>query len=77
MKFICDVRQVADLFDGETASPKPDRGYELRSIAGDTFESSVVECLVRRGDCIYARTMTGEEFAVTGTNAHVLVPLAF
>ena len=34
MKFICDVRQVTDLADGETAPPEPDMGYELRSIAG-------------------------------------------
>ncbi len=77
MKFICDVRQLADLDEGETAPPEPDMGYELRSIAGGSFEAGLVECLVRRGDTIFARTTAGDEFAVTGTNAHVLVPLGF
>ncbi|MDF1839961.1 MULTISPECIES: hypothetical protein [Crateriforma] len=77
MKYICDVRQVADLAEGETAPPEPDMGYELRPIAGDNFEAGVVEYLVRRGDAILARTTAGEEFAVTGKNAHVLVPLGF
>jgi len=77
MKFICDVRQVADLAEGETASPEPDMGYELRSIAGDSFETGLVEYVFRRGDAIFARTTAAEEFAVTGNNAHVLVPLGF
>ena len=77
MKFICDVRQVNDLAEGETAPPEPDMGYELRSIAGENFEAGVVEYVVRRGDAIFARTTAGEEFAVTGKNAHVLVPLGF
>jgi len=33
--------------------------------------------VVRRGDAIFARTTACEEFAVTGKNAHVLVPLGF
>lgn len=77
MKFICDVRQVADLAEGGIAPPEPDMGYELRSIAGDNFETGVVEHVVRRGDVIFARTTAGDEFAVTGKNAHVLVPLGF
>lgn len=77
MKFISDVRQVSDLAEGETAAPEPDMGYELRSIAGDTFEAGLVEYVVRQGDTIFARTTAGEEFAVTGKNAHVLVPLGF
>ncbi|TWU40185.1 hypothetical protein Q31b_35300 [Novipirellula aureliae] len=77
MKFICDVRQVNDLAEGETAAPEPDMGYELRSIAGYNFEAGLVEYLVRHGDVIFARTIAGEEFAITGRNAHVLVPLGF
>ena len=77
MKFICDVRQVTDLAEGEKAAPEPDMAYELRQIAGDNFEAGVVEYVVRRGDVIFARTTSGEEFAVTGKNAHVLVPLGF
>jgi len=42
-----------------------------------SFEAGVVEYVVRRGETIYARTTAGEEFAVTGKNAHVLVPLGF
>lgn len=75
--FIGDVRQIEDLADGETAMPEPDTGYELRTIAGDRFERGTVEHLVRRGNLIYARTTAGEEFAVVGKNAHVLVPLSF
>ncbi len=56
MKYICDVRQVADLAEGETAPPEPDMGYELRSIAGDNFETGLVEYVVRRGDAILAQT---------------------
>ena len=77
MKFICDVRQVTDLAEGESAPPEPDMGYELRSTAGNNFETGLVEYVVRRGDAIFARTTAGDEFAVTGKNAHVLVPLGF
>ncbi len=77
MKFICDVRLVTDLAEGETAPPEPDMGYELRSLACDNFETGLVEYVVRRGDAIFARTTAGDEFAVTGKNAHVLVPLGF
>jgi hypothetical protein len=75
--FICDVRQVTDLEDGETAPPEPDMGYELRKIDDGNFEAGTVACVVRRGNTIYARTTAGEEFAVTGRNAYILVPLGF
>ena len=52
-------------------------GYELRTANGDRFERGTVEHVVRRGDLIIARTTAGEEFAVVGRNAHVLVPLTF
>ena len=77
MKFICDVRQVTDLAEGEKAAPEPDMGYELRSTTRDNFEAGVVEYVVRRGYAIFARTTAGKKFAVTGKNAHVLVPLGF
>jgi hypothetical protein len=77
VKFICDVREVTDLDDGETAPPEPDMGYELRKIDDGSFETGMVEFVVRRGSTIYARTTAGEEFAVTGENAHILVPLGF
>ena len=77
MTFIGDIRQVTDLAEGETALPEPDMGYELRSVAGDNFEAGLVEHVVRRGDTIFARTTAGDEFPVTGRNAHVLVPLGF
>ena len=76
MKFIGDIREIEDLADGETAGPEPDMGYELRTIDG-RFETGTVESLVRRGDMIFARTTVGGEFAVMGTNAHILVPLGF
>ena len=75
--FIGDVRQIEDLAEGETATPEPEIGYELRTASGDRFERGTVEYLVRRGDMIIARTTAGEEFAVVGRNAHVLVPLSF
>ncbi|MCA9210363.1 MAG: hypothetical protein KDA55_18520 [Planctomycetales bacterium] len=75
--FIGDVRQIEDLVEGEMATPEPDMGYELRTANGDRFERGTVEHLVRRGDMIVARTTAGEEFAVVGRNAHVLVPLSF
>jgi len=75
--FIGDIRQIGDLAEGETATPEPDMGYELRTADGDRFERGTVEHLVRRGDTIVARTTAGEEFAVVGRNAHVLVPLSF
>jgi hypothetical protein len=75
--FIHEVENVTDLADGETAMPEPDMGFELRTIDGDRWELGTVECLVRREETIFARTTAGEEFAVTGKNAHVLVPLSF
>lgn len=75
--FIGDIRRIEDLADGETATPEPDMGYELRTMDGSRFEPGTVEHLVRRGDLILARTTAGEEFAVVGRNAHVLVPLSF
>jgi hypothetical protein len=75
--FIGDVRQIEDLVEGETATPEPDMGYELRTANGDRFERGTVEYLIRRGDMIVARTTAGEEFPVVGRNAHVLVPLSF
>jgi hypothetical protein len=75
--FIGDVRQIEDLAEGETATPEPDMGYELRTANGDRFESGTVEYLVRRGDMIIAQTTAREEFAVVGRNAYVLVPLSF
>ena len=77
MKFIGDIRGIEDLADGETVGPEPDMGYEVRTATGDRFERGTVEHLVRRGDMIVARTTAGEEFAVVGRNAHVLVPLSF
>jgi hypothetical protein len=76
MRFIGDIRGIEDLADGETAGPEPDMGYKLRTIGG-RFETGTVESLVRRGNRILARTTAGDEFAVTGANAHVLVPLGF
>lgn len=76
MKFIGDIRGIEDLADGENVGPEPDMGYELRTIGG-RFETGTVKSLVRRGNRILARTTAGEQFAVTGTNAHVLVPLGF
>jgi hypothetical protein len=75
--FISDVRNISDLADGEIVMPGPEMGYELRTIAGDRREKGTVEFLVRRGDAIVAQTTAGEEFAVTGKYAHVLVPLSF
>ncbi|QDV85491.1 hypothetical protein TBK1r_45050 [Stieleria magnilauensis] len=75
--FICDVREVTDLADEEIAQPEPDVAYELRRIDGSGIEAGFVEFVVRRGDVIFARTTVGEEFAVTGQNAHILVPLGF
>ena len=75
--FIGDVRQIEDLADGETATPEPDMGYELRTANGDRFERGAVEHLVRRGDIIIAKTTAGEEFAIVGRNSHVLVPFSF
>ena len=76
MKFIGDIREIEDMADGETAGPEPDMGYELRTIDG-RFETGTVEVLVRREETIFARTTAGDEFAVTGANAHILVPLGF
>ena len=75
--FICDVREVTDLADDEIAQPEPDMAYELRRIDGSGIEAGFVELIVRRGETVFARTTTGEEFAVTGQNAHILVPLGF
>ncbi len=75
--FINEVRNISDLADGDTAMPEPEMGYELRTVAGDHWESGTVEYMIRRGDTIFARTTAGEEFAVTGHGAHVLVPLGF
>jgi len=63
---IHEVKNLTDLADGETLMPEPDMGYELRTIDGDRWEAGTVECLVRRGDTLFARTTTGEEFAITG-----------
>ncbi|WP_145215207.1 hypothetical protein [Planctomycetes bacterium TBK1r] len=63
--------------DEEIAQPEPDVAYELRRIDGSGIEAGFVEFVVRRGDVIFARTTVGEEFAVTGQNAHILVPLGF
>ncbi|MDA9859529.1 hypothetical protein N9D23_15610 [Rubripirellula sp.] len=76
MKFIGDIREIEDLADGETAGPEPDMGYEVRTIDG-RYEIGTVESLLRRGNMTFARTTAGDEFAVTGANAHVLVPLGF
>ncbi|WP_168565137.1 hypothetical protein [Crateriforma spongiae] len=76
MKTIGDIRDIEDLVDGETAVPEADMGYELRSIGG-RFENGTVVAIIRRGNRILAKTTTGCEFAVTGPNAHVLVPLSF
>lgn len=75
--FIQDVRSIEDLAEGETVTPEPEMGYELRTIDGSRFEAGTVECLIRRGPAIYARTTAGEEFAVTGVGGHVLAPLSF
>ena len=76
MKFIGDIRSIEELADGATAGPEPDMGYEVRTMAGH-FEAGTVECLVRRVEMIFARTTAGDEFAVMGSDAHVLVPLGF
>ena len=76
--FICDVREVTDLADGEIAHAGTRHGLRAAiELTADDFEAGFVEYVVRRGDAIFARTTTGEEFAVTGQNAHILVPLGF
>ena len=75
--FICDVREVTDLADEEIAQPEPDMAYELRRLDCSGVEAGFVEFVFRRGEMVFARTTAGEEFAVSGQNAHVLVPLGF
>src|SRR6056297_1758249 len=68
--FIGDVRQIEDLAEGETATPEPDMGYELRTANGDRFERGTVEHLVRRGDMIVARTTPGDASPLTPDVGH-------
>ena len=49
--------------------------YDLRRSTTAGMEAGTVEYVFRDGDVLYARMTTGEEFAVTDQNSHVLVPL--
>jgi hypothetical protein len=69
-----DLREVNDLADGERATPEPGVTYDLRTIDNCQQESGTAEYIFREGDVLYARMTTGDSFAVTGPNSHVLVP---
>ncbi|MGV3483349.1 MAG: hypothetical protein ACO1RT_02890 [Planctomycetaceae bacterium] len=69
-----DLRTVADLADGARAIPEPGATYRLRTANNSRVEAGTVIDVVRRGETLFARTTAGDEFAVTGTGAHVLVP---
>ncbi|MCP4299208.1 MAG: hypothetical protein GY783_01365 [Gammaproteobacteria bacterium] len=69
-----DLREVTDLVDDERATPEPGVTYDLRTIDNRRQEAGTAEYVFREGDVLYARMTTGESFAVTGPNSHVLVP---
>jgi hypothetical protein len=73
-KHFYDLRDVDDLAEGERAMPEPGVTYDLRTIDNRSVDSGTVECVFRDGDMLFARTIDGETYPVTGQGSYVLVP---
>ncbi len=70
---IGEIQRVSDLAEGERAMPEHGITYRLRSIDHKAVETHV-EFVVRRDQRLFASGNCGNEFAVSGTRAFVLVP---
>ena len=73
-KHFYDLRDVDDLAEGERAMPEPGVTYDLRTIDKRPMDSGTVECVFRDGNTLFARTIDGETYPVTGEGSYVLVP---
>ena len=73
-KHFYDLRDVDDLAEGERATPEPRVTYDLRTMDNQMVASGTVECVFRDGNTLFARTIDGETYPVTGHGSYVLVP---
>jgi len=71
--YINEVKTIRDLFVGQIAVPELGVQYRLRRV--DEVESFAnVDFVIRRSDCLFARTEELKEFPITGEGACILVP---
>lgn len=71
--YISEVKTIRDLFVGQIAVPEPGVQYRLRRVDEvDSFAN--VDFVIRRSDCLFARTEDLKEFPITGEGACILVP---
>jgi hypothetical protein len=72
--YINEVKTINDLFVGQIAVPEPGVQYRLRRVDEvDSFAN--VDFVIRRSDCLFARTEDLKEFPITGEGACILVPI--
>ncbi len=70
---IGQIQRVTDLAEDERAFPENGIVYELRTINNRPVDTDV-ECVMRRGDCLIARGVNGENFPVSGKDGFVMTP---
>ena len=70
---IGDIQRVTDLDENERGFPEKGIVYGLRTIDNGSLDTDV-EFVVRRGDCLIAKGMNGEDFPVSGKGGFVLTP---
>jgi hypothetical protein len=69
------LAKVDDLQGTELALPEPGIAYDLRLIDGQPL-GLTVRFVRRRGDELVAHASDGQDYAVTGTGAYILCPIA-
>ncbi len=61
---ICNLKSISDLADGERAYPWKNR-YAVESLDGEGTRT-LVDWIERRGDCIWAISVVGNERCIHG-----------
>ncbi len=70
--YINEVKAIRDLFVDQIAVPEPGVRYRQRRV-DEVNSFAAVDYVIRRRDCLFARTDDLQEFPITGEGACVLV----
>ena len=69
--YINEVKTIRDLFVGQIAVPEPGVQYRLRRVDEvDSFAN--VDFVIRRSECLFAKTEDLKDFPITGEGACIL-----
>ena len=71
--YISEVKTIEDLLVEQIAVPEPGVRYRLRRV-DEVGCFAVVDYVIRRSNCLFAKTDHNTEYPITGEGACVLVP---